>query len=49
VVYFAGQRMGQATPLDLHANARLRMPDVVNAVVNTVANALATDSTGEPS
>ena len=25
VVYFAGQRMGEATPLDLHANARLRM------------------------
>ncbi len=28
VVYFAGQRMGEATPLDLHANARLRMPEV---------------------
>ena len=26
VVYFAGQRMGPAWPLDLHANARLRMP-----------------------
>lgn len=26
IVYFAGQRMGLATPLDLHANARLRMP-----------------------
>ncbi len=26
VVYFAGQRMGEATPLDLHANARLRLP-----------------------
>lgn len=25
VVYFAGQRMGAATPLDLYANARLRM------------------------
>ena len=28
VVYFAGQRMGAATPLDLHANARLRMPEI---------------------
>ncbi|WP_426336542.1 DDE-type integrase/transposase/recombinase [Pseudoduganella sp. R-31] len=26
IVYFAGQRMGQANALDLHANARLRMP-----------------------
>jgi putative transposase len=26
VVYFAGQRMGAATPLDLYANARLRLP-----------------------
>ncbi|XVJ69165.1 MAG: DDE-type integrase/transposase/recombinase [Rhizobacter sp.] len=39
VVYFNGQRMGLATPLDLHANARLRMPDVVNGGVTT-------DSTG---
>ena len=31
VVYFAGQRMGQATPLDLYANARLRMPEIVQA------------------
>ena len=29
VVYFAGQRMGEATPLDVYANARLRMPDVI--------------------
>jgi transposase InsO family protein len=28
VVYFAGQRMGEATPLDLYANARLRMPEI---------------------
>ncbi len=26
IVYFDGQRMGAATPLDLHANARLRAP-----------------------
>jgi putative transposase len=26
IVYFAGQRMGEANALDLHANARLRMP-----------------------
>jgi hypothetical protein len=26
VVYFGGRRMGQAWPLDLHANALLRMP-----------------------
>ncbi len=26
IVYFDGQRMGEATPLDLHANARLRAP-----------------------
>lgn len=26
IVYFDGQRMGEATPLDLHANARLRTP-----------------------
>ena len=37
IVYFDGQRMGEATPLNLHANARLRMPE------------LATESTGEPS
>jgi hypothetical protein len=37
IVYFDGQRMGEATPLNLHANARLRMPE------------LATQSTGEPS
>ena len=30
VVYFSGQRMGEATPLDVHANARLRMPDVIS-------------------
>lgn len=29
VVYFAGQRMGEATVLDLYANARLRMPATV--------------------
>jgi hypothetical protein len=28
VVYFANQRMGEATPLDLHANARLRMSEI---------------------
>lgn len=28
VVYFAGQRMGEATPLDVYANARLRMPTI---------------------
>jgi transposase InsO family protein len=28
VVYFDGQRMGEASPLDLHANARLRMAPV---------------------
>lgn len=28
VVYFAGQRMGEATPLDLYANARLRLPEI---------------------
>jgi putative transposase len=39
IVYFGGQRMGQAMLLDLHANARLRMPDVVNAIATT-------DSTG---
>jgi putative transposase len=27
IVYFAGQRMGQAWPLDVVANARLRMPE----------------------
>lgn len=37
IVYFDGHRMGEATALDLHANARLRMP------------ALATESTGESS
>lgn len=26
IVYFTGQRMGEATLLDLHANARMRMP-----------------------
>jgi hypothetical protein len=26
IVYFAGQRMGEATVLDLHANARMRLP-----------------------
>ena len=31
VVYFAGQRMGEATPLDLYANARLRMPQIAQA------------------
>jgi hypothetical protein len=29
VVYFAGQRMGEANPLDLYANARLRMTEVI--------------------
>jgi len=33
VVYFAGQRMGEATPLDLHANARLRMPEIGQVAV----------------
>jgi len=33
VVYFAGQRMGEATALDLYANARLRMPDVTAQIV----------------
>ncbi len=28
VVYFDGQRMGEATVLDVHANARLRSPDI---------------------
>jgi hypothetical protein len=28
VVYFAEQRMGEATVLDLVANARLRMPEI---------------------
>ena len=28
IVYFDGHRMGEAMPLDLHANARLRMPAV---------------------
>jgi putative transposase len=28
IVYFDGQRMGEATLLDLHANARLRAPDI---------------------
>jgi len=32
VVYFAGQRMGEATPLDLYANARLRMPELAAEV-----------------
>lgn len=31
VVYFAGQRMGEATVLDLVANARLRMPAMEDA------------------
>ncbi|MBI1889497.1 MAG: transposase family protein [Burkholderiales bacterium] len=31
IVYFDGQRMGEAVPLDLHANARLRMPAAVGA------------------
>ena len=35
VVYFAGQRMGEATPLDLYANARLRMPEIAQAAQNT--------------
>jgi putative transposase len=43
VVYFAGQRMGEATPLDLHANARLRMPDVTAEVAQA---AQVTDCTG---
>ena len=36
IVYFAGRRMGEAALLDLHANARLRMVDVVDVadVVN---------------
>lgn len=29
IVYFNGHRMGQATLLDLHANARLRMPEMI--------------------
>lgn len=29
IVYFDGQRMGEASVLDLHANARLRMPTAV--------------------
>ena len=29
IVYFNGHRMGLATPLDLHANARLRMPTTI--------------------
>lgn len=33
VVYFAGQRMGEATPLDLYANARLRMPEIAQQQV----------------
>jgi putative transposase len=37
IVYFDGQRMGEATPLDLHANARMRMPELVP------------ECTGEPS
>jgi putative transposase len=37
IVYFDGQRMGEATVLDLHANARMRMPQ------------LASECTGEPS
>jgi transposase InsO family protein len=40
VVYFGGQRMGLATPLDLHANARLRMHGMPE---------IATASTGESS
>ena len=28
IVYFDGQRMGCATALDLHANARARMPSI---------------------
>jgi putative transposase len=38
IVYFNGQRMGEATRLNLHANARLRMPQIAT-----------TDSTGESS
>ena len=43
VVYFAGQRMGEATALDLHANARLRMPDVTAQIAQA---AQVTDYTG---
>jgi hypothetical protein len=31
VVYFDGHRMGEATALDLYANARLRMPETDEA------------------
>jgi putative transposase len=34
VVYFNGQRMGEATALDLYANARLRMPATAADEVN---------------
>jgi transposase InsO family protein len=40
VVYFDEQRMGEATPLDVHANARLRMPEIATKP---------TECTGEPS
>ena len=39
VVYFAGQRMGEATALDLHANARLRMPDVTAQIAQGAQSA----------
>jgi transposase InsO family protein len=31
IVYFAGARMGEATLLDLHANARMRLPTISEA------------------